>query len=98
MSKGLIYLIAIFALWMYFSFSKDTVSDFDNAGSGHGGTLVNNDGNRGGFGNRLETTPVTSQNSTNSNRMDFSSTIGLMKDEKGVYYMKDGTKVYVPMT
>ena len=47
MSKTLIYLIAIFCLWMYFSFSssaqvakKPTVKDFDDAGSGHGGTLV----------------------------------------------------------
>ena len=51
MSKTLIYLIAIFCLWMYFSFStsaqntekkKPTVKDFDEAESGHGGTLVSN--------------------------------------------------------
>jgi hypothetical protein len=54
MSKTLIYLVAIFALWMYFSFGtfetstktaeKPTIKDFDNAQSGHGGTLVSTDG------------------------------------------------------
>lgn len=51
MSKTLIYLIAVFAMWMYFSFSssanggsKPTVEDFDAAGSGHGGTMTANNG------------------------------------------------------
>ena len=49
MSKTLIYLIAVFAMWMYFSFSssanggsKPTVKDFDAAGSGSGGTMTAN--------------------------------------------------------
>ena len=55
MSKTLIYLIAIFCLWMYFSFSnmanakkesKPTIKDFDDAQSGHGGTMVSNTENR----------------------------------------------------
>lgn len=57
MSKTLIYLIAVFAMWMYFSFSgsangkseKPTVKDFDAAGSGHGGTAtVSNNGLKAG--------------------------------------------------
>lgn len=53
MSKSLIYLIAIFCLWMYFKFSssanaavaeKPTVKDFDKAQSGHGGTMVSSKG------------------------------------------------------
>ena len=63
MSKTLIYLIAIFVLWMYFKFSssandktlaeKYTVEDFDKAQSGTGGTLTSNRGPftpGGGFG------------------------------------------------
>lgn len=54
MSKSLIYLIAIFCLWMYFTFSgnsqsstmaeKYTVEDFDKAQSGSGGTMVSTQG------------------------------------------------------
>lgn len=50
MSKTLIYLVAIFCLWMYFKFSssangktlaeKYNVKDFDKARSGSGGTMV----------------------------------------------------------
>lgn len=47
MSRTLIYLIAIFALWMYFSFgsfdgkkAKPTIKDFDRAGSGRGGVTA----------------------------------------------------------
>lgn len=55
MSKPLIYLIAIFALWLYFRYGnfdgkkaktkEEIIEDGDKAGSGHGGTLVSN-----GFG------------------------------------------------
>lgn len=68
MSKSLIYLIAIFCLWMYFKFSKSAngetlaekydVKDFDKAQSGHGGALVNNRGDfipGGGFGSDSKT-------------------------------------------
>jgi len=55
MSKTLIYLIAVFAMWMYFSFSssanggsKPTVKDFDAAGSGSGGTMTSNNGLKAG--------------------------------------------------
>ena len=46
MSKVLIYLFAVFALWMYFSFGTfgnsdtPTIEDFDKAGSGKAGTTV----------------------------------------------------------
>lgn len=72
MSKTLIYLVAIFALWMYFSFSnqaqagnladKYKVEDFDKAQSGHGGTQVADRGEftpGGGFG-KTETTKIAS--------------------------------------
>lgn len=63
MSKTLIYLVAIFVLWMYFKFSnsanggtlaeKYDVEDFDKAQSGRGGTMTANRGTftpGGGFG------------------------------------------------
>ena len=54
MSRLLIYLIAVFALWMYFSISEtktqaqsknNTVESYDKAQSGNGGTMVSNSGN-----------------------------------------------------
>ncbi len=77
MSRTLIYLIAIFALWMYFSFgskSKPTVEDFDKAGSGSGGTLVSHNnsgfsGTGGKFGSKAESV-------TNKNNGSFSGTGG----------------------
>ena len=51
MSRLLIYLIAVFALWMYFSISEtktqaqsknNTVENYDKAQSGNGGTMVSN--------------------------------------------------------
>lgn len=57
MSKLLIYLVAIFCLWMYFSFSgkgggkeQPTIEDFDAAGSGHGGSMVSSGGSTAGNG------------------------------------------------
>ena len=49
MSKCLIYLIAIFCLWMYFKITnfwdnrtekQPTIEDFDKAQSGNGGTMT----------------------------------------------------------
>ena len=58
MSKSLIYLIGIFALWFYFHLAEGNttkrgsgfnISDADKAQSGHGGTVVGwGDSARGG--------------------------------------------------
>lgn len=58
MSKTLIYLVAIFALWMYFTFSRNSVIEkADEAQSGHGGTLVNHQTGGGGSGLSGKFTP-----------------------------------------
>ena len=58
MSKVLIYLFAVFALWMYFSFGKfgneqPTIEDFDKAQSGKAGTTVSHKVNGSNF--KIET-------------------------------------------
>jgi len=93
LSKVLIYLIAVFALWMYFSFSKSanggkeqpTIKDFDAAGSGSGGTLVSNTpatwGEGGGFGSYQ----------TNGGRTQYR--VVSQNGASGVVELPDGTYV-----
>lgn len=71
---------------MYFSFSgkangkENTIQDYDNAQSGHGGTMTNS---RGGFSNRSAGFGGTSQKAKS----------GI--DENGYFYVSSNGKKYV---